>query len=180
MNNQENISERVLSERVERELNEYKSKYEMHSTTEFKVKTLLKLQEEYDSIIPASNTTKTRESILSMISNLGKNIQLTPKQVEPQFDYTILIVVDDNNSFIKLYKLFTLIIPEKELNKLVNSPGRCELQLNNGINIYITDPESFFRVYPGIKFIDNYLNFTDDIKFENEVLKPLLKKINNV
>jgi len=68
-----------LSERVQREFESWKEKYEIADHMEFEIKTLLKLQEEYEGIPLGSNTTKTRESLLQMIHRLHMNIMLKEK-----------------------------------------------------------------------------------------------------
>jgi hypothetical protein len=68
-----------LSERVQREFESWKEKYEIPDHMEFEVKTLLKLQEEYDEVYKGSNTTKTRESLLNMIHRLHMSMRLTEK-----------------------------------------------------------------------------------------------------
>jgi len=70
-----------LSERVQREFETWKEKYEIPEHMEFEVKTLLKLQEEYDQVEVGSNTTKTRESLLGMINRLHMNMRLKEKVV---------------------------------------------------------------------------------------------------
>jgi len=68
-----------LSERVQREFESWKEKYEITDYMEFHVKTLLKLQEEYDQVDVGSNTTKTRESLLGMIQKLHMSMNLREK-----------------------------------------------------------------------------------------------------
>jgi len=70
-----------LSERVQREFETWKEKYEIPEHMEFEVKTLLKLQEEYDLVEVGSNTTKTRESLLGMINRLHMNMRLKEKVI---------------------------------------------------------------------------------------------------
>ena len=73
-----------LSERVQGEFKSWKEKYEIPSHMEFEVKTLLKLQEEYDLVEVGSNTTKTRESLLGMINRLHMGMRLKEKAVATQ------------------------------------------------------------------------------------------------
>jgi hypothetical protein len=68
-----------LSERVRREMAEYKEKYIVPLHKEFQIKSLLKLQEEYDSICSGSNTTMTRKSLLDMIERLLHDMDLKEK-----------------------------------------------------------------------------------------------------
>lgn len=68
-----------LSERVQREFDTWKGKYEIPYDVEFQVKTLLKLQEEYDNVEASSNTTRTRDTLLHMIQDLSKSLKLEPK-----------------------------------------------------------------------------------------------------
>jgi len=68
-----------LSERVQREFNLWKSKYDIPYHAEFQVKTLLKLQEEYDEVEVGSNTTKTRETLLGMINRLHMSMRFNEK-----------------------------------------------------------------------------------------------------
>lgn len=68
-----------LSERVQGEFESWKEIYEIPSDMEFQVKTLLKLQEEYDQVDAGSNTTRTRESLLGMIQKLHMNMRLKVK-----------------------------------------------------------------------------------------------------
>ena len=68
-----------LSERVQREFNEWKERYDIPYNMEFQVKTLLKLQEEYETVEIGSNTTKTRETLLHMIQDLQGRMNLNEK-----------------------------------------------------------------------------------------------------
>jgi len=70
-----------LSERVQSEFIEWKEKYEIPKHMEFEVKTLLKLQEEYDLVEAGSNTTRTRESLLGMINKLHMNMRFKEKVI---------------------------------------------------------------------------------------------------
>lgn len=70
----------TLSERVKREFEKWKEIYEIPYHMEFQVKTLLRLQEEYDSIDVGSHTTKTRETLLRMIQNLHGSMILQEKE----------------------------------------------------------------------------------------------------
>lgn len=69
-----------MSERVERELQNYKENYEVPADKEFLLKTILKLQEEYDSIEKSSHTTKTRDTLLNTIANLQLKLNLKEKE----------------------------------------------------------------------------------------------------
>jgi hypothetical protein len=90
-----------LSERVKREYNEWKEKYEIPLDTEFQVKTLLKLQEEYNSIEPNSNNTKTRETLLHMIQDLQMKMILNKKRkTEMYVDYAKLDDIEKVTVFI--------------------------------------------------------------------------------
>lgn len=68
-----------LSERVQREFSEWQEKYEIPVHMEFEVKTLLKLQEEYDETPSGSNTTRTRETLLGMITKLHRDMRFSEK-----------------------------------------------------------------------------------------------------
>jgi hypothetical protein len=68
-----------LSERVQREFDKMRELYEIPYDMEFQIKTLIKLQEEYNAITPESNNTRTRETLLHMIQNLQASMKLTPK-----------------------------------------------------------------------------------------------------
>lgn len=77
-----------LSERVQREFESWKEKYEIPEHMEFEVKTLLKLQEEYDQVETGSNTTRTRESLLGMINRLHRDMRFNEKQKKVMYvDY---------------------------------------------------------------------------------------------
>jgi len=92
-----------LSERVQREFNEWKEKYNIPDHMEFEVKTLLKLQEEYDLVETGSNTTRTRESLLSMINRLHKDLMLKPKTNITKPMYIDLIKNNDTSGKVTIY-----------------------------------------------------------------------------
>jgi hypothetical protein len=84
-----------LSERVEREFSEWKEKYEIPYYMEFQIKTLLKLQEEYDDIEAGYDNTRTRETLLHMIQDLQKSLILKDKA--PKIMYVDYICNDEHN-----------------------------------------------------------------------------------
>jgi len=87
-----------LSERVQREFEQWKEKYDIPYHAEFQVKTLLKLQEEYDDVEVGSNTTKTRETLLGMINRLHMSMRLVEKNVKyDKVIYVEYICKSENN-----------------------------------------------------------------------------------
>ncbi len=63
-----------LSESVQREFDRWQEGYSIDLLDEFLVKTLLKLQDEYNSITPGSDNTLTRQTLLDMILRLQSSL----------------------------------------------------------------------------------------------------------
>lgn len=88
-----------LSKNVQKEFETWKEKYEIPYHMEFDVKTLLKLQEEYENIPEGSNTTKTRETLLQMINRIHMSMNLNQKEtlIKPMYvDYVSLDAKNDS------------------------------------------------------------------------------------
>jgi len=157
-----------LSERVQREFDTWKGKYEIPYDVEFQVKTLLKLQEEYDNVEASSNTTRTRDTLLHMIQDLSKSMRLEPK------NNRIGIIIDITTK------------PEKEVDKIIIYTNDVVYILNEQ-NFSIKDyANTIANMFNEKEFIVAHIN-TNGIGFElyNElfnkkrvIVKPL--KIKNM
>jgi len=73
------MENKTLSERVKKEFENWKERFEIPFSKEFQVKTLLKLQEEYNDIEPTEKNTMTRKTLLYMIQDLEHNLSLKEK-----------------------------------------------------------------------------------------------------
>jgi hypothetical protein len=113
-----------VSERVQREFNEWKEKYEIPYHMEHHVKTLLRLQEEYDNVEASSNTTKTRETLLHMIQDLYVRLKLKEKELVKK---TIPMYVDFSRVHV-------------DLNDKIDGVKNMNMGVCIGkVNIYIED-----------------------------------------
>jgi len=122
-----------MSERVEREFKEWQEKYEIPFNQEFQVKTLLKLQEEYDGIECGSNTTKTREVLLHMIQDLSTRLNISPKIRTRDKLYVDVFILDGKSKCYIYYKDKLCIIADKNIeetagiiNRIIHQEG-CEV-----------------------------------------------------
>lgn len=82
-----------FKERVQREFEIWKEKYDIPYNMEFQVMALVRLQEEYKETLIGSNTTRTRETLLSMINNIHKSLHLKEKETE-NIKKTVPIYID--------------------------------------------------------------------------------------
>lgn len=157
-----------MSERVEREFKEWKERYYIPYNQEFNVKMLLKIREEIEEI-PTEHV-RTRKDLIDMADRLHSRMRLNLKLPEKQYDYKLLII-GDNNQLCNLYDFFRMIIKDKDI-KNIFSYNNFNIELLNGITI-LGRCKNENQIY-GHK-IDSYLNLTGDKKFEEEILKPMLK-----
>lgn len=134
-----------LSERVQREFNEWKEKYEIPSHMEFEVKTLLKLQEEYDKIEESSNTTLTRKTILEMIQRIHRDMRLKEKEIEMKPMYIDCVRLesqeDSQRGKLKIIAYLNnqiIILDHKtHLNSRDYAKSICDLAKSNQSKVYI-------------------------------------------
>lgn len=129
-----------MSERVEKEFKVWQEKYDIPYKTEFQVKTLLKLQEEYDTIKADSSNTRTRETLLKMIEGLQMRLSLTSKE-KNKYSMFIDVGKSESNSWnvlcfvegrrTKLYDTFSTI------DTLCNSISKYAV--NNNLTVCIDD-----------------------------------------
>jgi len=124
-----------LSERVQREFNAWKEKYEIPYNMEFQVKTLLKLQEEYDEVEIGSNTTRTRETLLHMIDEAQRHLYIKEKPSPNKIMYIDVLVAErtkplkiviyhENNMTILHYDNFSM---KDYASFIVNMIGKDEI-----------------------------------------------------
>ena len=126
-----------MSERVENELKKWKEEYDIPLTDEFNVKTLLDMQEEYDSIEKGSNTTRTREVLLHMIQDLKSHLRVQKKEKIKMYvnlnRTEATIYYDDNYVFFneKEFSLFKVV----DFIKLIAKQQyyNIEVKLDRGI-----------------------------------------------
>lgn len=136
-----------LNERVEREFKKWQEKYEIPFQSEFQVKTLLKLQDEYNNVEEGSNTTRTRETLLRMINEVGGSVSLKPKQ---EYNETILVI--GNNERINLFLcMLERIVSRNNVSHIVKSSSQIypRFELFNGIKFIFAKSEEQAR---GVKF----------------------------
>jgi hypothetical protein len=136
-----------LNERVEREFKKWQEKYEIPFQSEFQVKTLLKLQDEYNNVEEGSNTTRTRETLLRMINEVGGSVSLKPKQ---EYNETILVI--GNNERINLFLcMLDRIVPRDNVSYVVKSSSQTHprFELFNGIKFIFAKSDELAR---GIRF----------------------------
>lgn len=161
-----------LSERVQREFDKMKEMYIIPYTMEFQVKTLLKLQEEYDSIEVGSNTTRTRETLLHMIQELQRSIRLEPKPTNTTKNYKVLIVCEKCN-LNELADLFEKLIDFDNIKVRRKSSDKYIIVFYNGFEIVLAIKDKDI-----IKEIqcNEFIDLTNDTDFRDNILIHLLKK----
>jgi len=150
-----------LSERVQREFETWKDKYEIPEHMEFEVKTLLKLQEEYDQVEVGSNTTKTRESLLGMINRLHIGMRLKEKVVANKPMYINCVWNEDRDeSKVFIYVEDKLIILDsKQYRDPLSIKNYAsiihDMAITKGYEIYV-DIRSF-----GMRMYDYLIGYKD-------------------
>jgi len=162
-----------LSESVQREFTKWKEKYDIPYSMEFHLKTLLKLQEEYDEVEIGSNTTKTRETILHMIQDLQRQMVFKEKIIPKIHNYKIL-VVGNVSELITFTNLMHMVINKNDIKLLTESRNhKTTFILYNGVIIEC-------RVKNENELIgltaDEFIDLTNDFTFQNNILKSICCK----
>lgn len=147
----------TMSERVEREFEKWREMYYIETKDEFQVKTLLKLQEEYDNIEPHGSNTLTRKNILDMIQMLN-GISLREKRQLPEVSCRLLIVCDD---VAETSNFFRMIIPEENIAKVFSCKEKSRIDTTNGVVITFVDKTYDMKCLKTDE-IDEFWNLTND------------------
>ena len=146
-----------MSERTEREFQKWKENYIIPFHEEFNVKTLIGLQEEYENTEVSSNTTKTRDSILSMVNNVSRNLRLETLKSDTMKNKKYLIITNREKNGIK--ELLEQLIEETSVKAKVEGYDYYKIQTSNNFTIEIVSSGGIDKVR-GSKY-HRILNFTD-------------------
>lgn len=155
--------------RVDKEYQQWKERYEIPFKDEFNVKTLLQLQDEFNSLSYNSGMTKTRTDLIYMIERLNRNLDLKKRTPVTQ---RVLILTEN---ILSIKSILDLLFEKTFIKYRVESKDSSEIGLYNGTEVLICN-KNYIQIKKGIKRFDYYLNLTNDKQFENDVIVKLLVK----
>jgi hypothetical protein len=170
-----------MNERVESEFKKWQERYDIPYDEEYNVKLLLQIRDEIDST-PMEHV-KTKRDLNDMADRIYYHLRLKPREPEEperEYDYTLLII-GNNNQIHNVYQILRLIIDDKCIKNVKNGMYTLgqyyfTIELYNGVKIIgKSKTEELIQGY----LVDYYLNLTGDQQFEEEVLKPMLKSTRN-
>jgi hypothetical protein len=158
-----------VSERVEK----YKENFIIQDCDqEYYLEKYCELQAQYDNTEPEK--VKTRYELLNMMTSLSRQLKFEVKNKVEYKDYKVLVVTEDNNKMLDLYNIIEKLINKNDIKHKNISKNYIELYLFNGMTILFRNRSKTTDSIRGTR-VNQYINLTDDIKFENEILKPMLK-----
>lgn len=150
---------------IEEKFKEWKEYYDIPFNKEFDVKALLGLQ--YDFNCLPHDHIKSKKDLLDAMYLIQRNINLTPKK-KLEKPKRLIIVVNDTSHLKEVFETIEIMLGVN--NKFVRSGITNAYFKTNDLEIDIFIKSENLR---GKKY-DVYWNLTGDLKFENEVLKPMV------
>lgn len=159
-----------MSVSAEQKFKLWKEQYDIPYDEEFMVKTLLELEEEYESISKTSNTIMTRKTLLETISRLKASLRLIPKTVES--NYNILFIGNVNTQLSNIMEQVEAIVGKNNISAKTKTSKQLSLKTTYGTTIYFAS-KSNIEQFKGMR-IDYYFNLSENYEFEDKFIRPIL------
>lgn len=152
---------------IKEKFNEWKEYYVIPFNKEFYVKVLLGLQ--YDFNVLPDEHIKAKKDLLDAMYLIQRNINLTPKK-KLEKPKRLIIVVNDSSHLKEVFEIIELMLG-------IN----VKFVRNSGTNVYFKTDDLEIGIFIKSENLrgtrcDIYWNLTGDSKFENEVLRPMIKR----